>query len=59
MRKGRDKALFIRKEGIAKVSFFVGELEKLRHEITQQNSKLLLPPGVEEYGMIVTALRFF
>jgi hypothetical protein len=59
MRKGRDKALFIRKEGIAKVAFFVRELEKLRHEITQQNSKLLLPPRVEEYGMIATALRFF
>jgi hypothetical protein len=58
-REGRAKALFLTKEGIAKVAFFVKELEKLRYEITQQNSKLLLPPGVQDYGIIARALRLF
>lgn len=58
-RKGRNKAVFIRKEGVAKVDFFVKELEKLRRELTQQNTKLLLPPNVESIGMIAEALRFF
>lgn len=58
-REGRNKALVITKSGLAKVSSFVEELEKLRHEITQGRAEILRPPGVEFHGPIASALLFF
>ena len=59
VREGRDKAVFIRRKGIAKLSFFIGELVKFRQEITTSNNRLLHPPGVDAHGPIASALAFF
>lgn len=57
--KGRNKALIIKQGGVAKISLFISELEKLRHDLTQQKTKLLRPPGAEPQGIIASSLQLF
>jgi hypothetical protein len=58
-RKGRVKALVITNKGMAKVTFFVKRLEKLRDEVTRPDTKLLLPPGVTSGGIVAIGLQEF
>lgn len=57
--KGRNKALFIKRKGVAKVGSLTRELEKLLDETIKPNSRFFLAPGSDSPGIVGATLSFF
>ena len=58
-RKGRNRALYITKNGVNKISTVVGELRRLHKELIRHDSNLLRPPGMDSLGTVAQGIMFF
>jgi hypothetical protein len=57
--KGRNKALYLTKNGVNKFSTVIEELRKLHKELLRHDSNLLRPPGMETHGTVAQGIMFF